>query len=165
MKDSNKTPLAFFITFRAYGTWLHGDPRGSTSRFKNRYRKEFHPENLGWQEQNKKLLKQEPVRLTRKMREVVLDSIYDTVKKRKWILLAQNIRTSHSHIVVDSKSRKGKPVLSALKANATRSLRDAGVWVQDYSPWAARGSARPLWDQDAVDAVIDYVLNRQGRSL
>ena len=25
-------PLAYFITFRCYGTWLHGDERGSVDR-------------------------------------------------------------------------------------------------------------------------------------
>jgi hypothetical protein len=25
----SKYPLAYFITFTTYGTWLHGDPRGS----------------------------------------------------------------------------------------------------------------------------------------
>src|SRR4029077_14507206 len=30
-------PLAYLITFRAHGTWLHGDRRGSVDRFHNRY--------------------------------------------------------------------------------------------------------------------------------
>ena len=30
-------PLAYLISFRAYGTWLHGDRRGSVDRFHNRY--------------------------------------------------------------------------------------------------------------------------------
>ena len=28
-------PLAYLITFRTYGTWLHGDSRGSTDRDHN----------------------------------------------------------------------------------------------------------------------------------
>lgn len=28
-------PLGFLITFRCYGTWLHGDKRGSVSRLHN----------------------------------------------------------------------------------------------------------------------------------
>jgi hypothetical protein len=30
-------PLAYLISFRAYGTWLHGDRRGSVGHFHNRY--------------------------------------------------------------------------------------------------------------------------------
>ena len=30
-------PLGYLITFRAYGTWLHGDRRRSVDRFHNQY--------------------------------------------------------------------------------------------------------------------------------
>jgi hypothetical protein len=35
--DDNEFPLAYLISFRTYGTWLHGDNRGSTSRKQNKY--------------------------------------------------------------------------------------------------------------------------------
>ncbi len=35
--DNNKFPLAYLISFRCYGTWLHGDKRGSMSRKQNKY--------------------------------------------------------------------------------------------------------------------------------
>jgi len=35
-KDTEKSiPLAYLITFTTYGTWLHGDPRGSVDREHN----------------------------------------------------------------------------------------------------------------------------------
>jgi hypothetical protein len=37
--DHYRIPLAYLITFRSYGTWLHGDPRGSVDRFHNVYGK------------------------------------------------------------------------------------------------------------------------------
>ena len=37
--------LAYFITFRCYGTWLHGDERGSVDRFHNIYGMPFIPKN------------------------------------------------------------------------------------------------------------------------
>jgi hypothetical protein len=30
--DDNEFPLAYLITIRTYGTWLHGDDRGSVDR-------------------------------------------------------------------------------------------------------------------------------------
>ena len=33
--DDNEFPLAYLITFRCYGTWLHGDERGSMDRTHN----------------------------------------------------------------------------------------------------------------------------------
>lgn len=35
--NDDRIPLAYFITFRAYGTWLHGDERGSVDRFHNTF--------------------------------------------------------------------------------------------------------------------------------
>jgi hypothetical protein len=40
-KDMHRTmdavPLAYFITFHTYGTWIHGDDRGSVDRHHNLY--------------------------------------------------------------------------------------------------------------------------------
>jgi hypothetical protein len=36
--DDNEFPLAYLITFRCYGTWVHGDDRGSMDRKHNIYR-------------------------------------------------------------------------------------------------------------------------------
>ena len=33
--EENEFPLAYLITFRTYGTWLHGDERGSIGRTGN----------------------------------------------------------------------------------------------------------------------------------
>jgi len=37
MWNDTDTPLAYLITFRWYGTWLHGDERGSIDRFHNKF--------------------------------------------------------------------------------------------------------------------------------
>ncbi|MEP7214250.1 MAG: hypothetical protein ABI791_14320 [Acidobacteriota bacterium] len=39
MKGQNDTdtPLAYLITIRMYGTWLHGDERGSVDRSMNKF--------------------------------------------------------------------------------------------------------------------------------
>ncbi len=38
MWNDTDIPLAYLITFRSYGTWLHGDERGSVNRFRNQYK-------------------------------------------------------------------------------------------------------------------------------
>ena len=42
---TTKIPLAYFITFRCYGTWLHGDSRSSVDRFNRRFKEAFCPPN------------------------------------------------------------------------------------------------------------------------
>jgi hypothetical protein len=41
MWNDTDMPLAYLITFRSYGTWLHGDQRGSIDRFHNRYKSPY----------------------------------------------------------------------------------------------------------------------------
>jgi len=38
MWNDTDIPLGYLITFRCYGTWLHGDERGSTERYHNIYK-------------------------------------------------------------------------------------------------------------------------------
>ncbi len=35
--DDNEFPLAYLISFRCYGTWVHGDTRRSVDRKQNAY--------------------------------------------------------------------------------------------------------------------------------
>jgi len=51
------TPIAFFITFRTYGTWLHGDERGSVDRCHNHYGTPRLPANTLRQQYELQLLK------------------------------------------------------------------------------------------------------------
>jgi len=158
--DDHKA-LAYFITFRTYGTWLHGDRRGSVDRFHNRYGTPHLPPNPLREQYMKSLMKRPPVRLSRKQRKVVEDSIWDTCKTRKWILWAANARTNHVHSVVtaDCGSKKAR---SILKAGATKTMRERGVWRSSRSPWADRGSRRRVYTRKHLMAAIDYVLYDQG---
>jgi hypothetical protein len=49
MWNDTDTPLAYFISFRSYGTWLHGDKRGAIDRVHNRYRTPYLPSQGKWQ--------------------------------------------------------------------------------------------------------------------
>ena len=48
MWNDTDIALAYLITFRSYGTWLHGDDRGSIDRFHNRYKSPYIPPNIKW---------------------------------------------------------------------------------------------------------------------
>ena len=56
-------PLGYLITFRTYGTWLHGDPRGSVDRFHNIYGTPKLPPSPIRQEYERRLMKMPPVKL------------------------------------------------------------------------------------------------------
>jgi hypothetical protein len=60
MWNDTDVPLAHLITFRCYGTWLHGDERGSVDRAHNRYRSPYIPVNDQWHRHNSQKLKGDP---------------------------------------------------------------------------------------------------------
>ncbi|MCM3871610.1 MAG: transposase [Pyrinomonadaceae bacterium] len=162
--DNERISLAYLITFRSYGTWLHGDERGSVDRFHNVYGTRRLPVNRQREQYEQRLLALHPVRLNSQRRAAVEKGIRETCAIRKWRLLAFNIRTNHVHAVVSANSPAWL-VLNALKANATRSLREAGCWRNARSPWARRGSKRRLWTEKQVSDAVAYVLYDQGEPL
>ena len=164
MWNNTETPLAYFISFRAYGTWLHGDKRGSIDRFHNQYGSPYIPPNDLWYRYNKQQLKANPLILGAPERNCVKTAIRETCEIRKWELLALNVRTNHVHTVVTA-NRDPNIVLNAFKANATRELREKDLWPYEFSPWVRKGSKRKLWNERSVAMAIDYVLYGQGNDL
>jgi REP element-mobilizing transposase RayT len=158
-------PLAYLISFRCYGTWLHGDERGSTDRFHHHYKSPHLPPNVAWKTHNQRVLKCPPVKLNAARRASTENALRETCAKRGWLLRAINVRTNHVHAVVSIGEVKPKLALNAFKANATRQMREDHCWPHPHSPWAERGSKRNLWNERAVERAIDYVLNGQGDDL
>ena len=154
-------PLAYLITFRCYGTWLHGDERGSIDRHNKRYGMPTYPKIEHWRQISGDRMKRPPVKLTARMRRAVEKAVRETCKLRNWTL-AINVRTNHVHGVVAIGPKKPGIALNALKANATREMRSDGCWSLDLTPWTDKGSERYLWNQKSVAEAIDYVTNQQG---
>jgi hypothetical protein len=143
MWNDTDTPLAYFISFHTYGTLLHGDKRGSVDRFHNRYGSPRIAPNRNWQNYNRQALRAPPLILGPKERRAVKQAVRDTCRIRKWSLLALSVRTNHVHIVVTA-HKKAELVLNAFKANATRQLRQDGLWHHPFSPRVRKGSKRRL---------------------
>jgi REP element-mobilizing transposase RayT len=149
-------PLGYLISFRAYGTWLHGDKRGSVNRYHNKYGTPRLRPNEGWRKYNEAKLKQPPVRLGSRRRHVVEAAIREICRTRKWCLWATNVRGNHVHSVVSAPC-KSERILIALKAKATQKLRESGYWRSSLSPWAKRGSRIHLWTEKDLNEAVCYV--------
>jgi REP element-mobilizing transposase RayT len=160
----DRFPLAYLITFRAHGTWLHGDLRGSVDRFRNQYGTPRIPVDERWESYNERIMKQAPVKLDTRRRSAINEAIEDTCGIRKWKLWTQNVRTNHVHVVVSAPCDP-EVVLRALKANASRKMREARCWQSRQTPWARKGSKRWLWTHDQLRSAINYVENEQGEPL
>src|SRR5436190_1719941 len=100
--DDNEFPPAYLTTFRCYGTWLHGDERGSMRRKQNVYGTPRISPRPGLEKAETIQLKQLPVKLDAKQREVVEGAVREVCLHRKYLLRAVNVRTNHAHTVVSA---------------------------------------------------------------
>ncbi len=163
--DDNEAPLAYLITFRTYGTWLHGDDRHSIDRHgKNIYGgpKVLPSKNLARiMAENRK---NEEFILNGPARKVVEDAMRNVCRFRGYELYAINVRTNHAHSVVNAYMHPDK-VVNAFKANCTRELRVAGLVSDRQKVWSRGASTRYLWKTNHVQRAIDYVFFGQGDDL
>src|SRR5256885_15317492 len=88
MWNDTDVPLGYLVTFRSYGTWLHGDPRGSVNHFRNRYGSARLPSEQKWVKTNRERLKGERVVLNASQRRCVEEAVRETCEIRKWTLYA-----------------------------------------------------------------------------
>ena len=160
--DTNQLPLAYLITVRCFGTWLHGDERLAVDRHGlNVYGRQRRPANAKLQDVMRLNMRQEPILLNDNQRAVVAKAISEVCLFRQYRLSAISVRTNHFHVVVGADSRP-EPIADAFKSYATRKLRDAGLLVREVKPWARGKSRRYLWKPKHVARAIHYVLYEQG---
>ena len=165
MWNDTDIPLGYLITFRCYGTWLHGDERGSIDRFHNRYKSPYINPNERWHRHNAQVIKGKMVTLDASQRQSVELAIRETCTIRHWHLHALNVRTNHIHAVVSIGPIRPERTLISFKANSTRQMRADGCWRNEHSPWAEKGSKRHLWNERSIAQAIEYVLYGQGDEL
>ncbi len=154
-------PLAYLITFRTYGSWLHGDERGSVDRKNNVYGTPLLDRKPGLQEAERSQLQHAPVQLTGRQRAIVAGAVESICQDRDWSLLAINVRSNHVHAVVASPEPPEK-VLHALKSRSTRHLRASESVPDHLRLWSRHGSTRYLWNPRHVEQACRYVVESQG---
>jgi REP element-mobilizing transposase RayT len=158
--------LAYFITFRTYGTWLHGDPRGSVHRRRRAYGAPLYPPMPGLVRAEQRLLTYEPVQLDAIRRGLVADAIPCVCRHRAWVLHALAVRVEHVHVVLTTGPEvTPERAMNSLKAWATRRMVEAGALPAGVRAWSRHGSTRYLWSLGGITACCRYVLEEQGGPL
>jgi REP element-mobilizing transposase RayT len=160
--DRSEFPLAYLITIRCYGTWLHGDERVAVDRHGlNVYGRRRRLANTKLEDLMRRNMKQDAFLLSDGQRTVVKEAINEVCDYRQYDLWAINVLTSHFHAVVSAQS-KPEPIADAFKSYSTRKLRAAGLIDKQVRPWARGKSRRYLRKPKHVSRAIDYVLYGQG---
>ena len=160
--EENEFPLAYLITIRTFGTWLHGDERHSVDRHgQNTYGTPDIAPNKKLKQIMEDELKQSPVILNDAQRAVTDTAIKQLCEKRKYFLHAINVRTNHAHAVVTAQM-KPERIADAFKAFATKKMREENLFSKELKIWSRGRSRQYLWKPRHVELAIDYVLYGQG---
>ena len=156
-------PLAYFITFSTYGTWLHGASKGtgSVDRRHNLPGTPFVDPNASREAQSRAEMQQAPFTMQPAEREIVRDAITALCREKSWQLLALHVRSNHVHIVVAA-DRDPARVMTDMKAAASRELTRANFDDATRKRWTRHGSTLHLFTVASVAEKIDYTLNQQG---
>lgn len=156
--EENDFPLAYLLTFRTFGTWLHGDQRGSVGK---------HDHNVYGRPDRRASPELEDYMAWLAGKQVILGDLqFDLVEKaivevcdeRSYLLHAVNVRTNHVHAVV-SAEMKPERIINTFKSYSTRSLRKNGL--SEDRNWSRGRSRKYLWKPAHVVRAIDYVLYSQ----
>jgi REP element-mobilizing transposase RayT len=154
---------AYLLTLRSYGTWLHGDARGSVDKENNAYKEPLIEPRQGFEKTMRHSMKAEALRFNRAQRAQIEAAIEEVARYRDWPLGGLAVRTNHVHIVVGADDSPEKVVVD-FKAYATRNLRRNGL-PKTQTVWAEHGSTVYLFDAHAYETAVHYVLEQQGESL
>jgi hypothetical protein len=152
----NPEPLALFLTWTTYGSWLPGDARGWADKT-GRVR-----------EPNTRLRTWAASRIVESMgtlnatqRATIASTIKVRCTVRGWPLLAVACRGQHVHVVVVASGQNPDDVSRQLKAWTTRALRQ--TLGAKRRIWTRGCSRRRLFDERGVAAAVTYVNECQDR--
>lgn len=150
-------PIAYFLTWPTYGTWLPGDARGWV---------EFRE---GWKLPDPIVELEARFRLTEgacllspREREIVEAQVAETCDHRGWLLHGVNCRSNHMHLVIGAIETTPKKIRNDIKAWCTRRLRERSNPDRE-NWWAERGSQRFIFDETSLIKAVQYVVEAQDR--
>ena len=150
--------LAYFITFTTYGTWLHGNTKGSVDDEHNVYGTPFLEPDAQQKRRAREAMAQPLYVMSAEEREIACKAMVELARDRGWDLLALHVRSTH----VLSAERDPQRLMSDLKGRASRDLALAGFDDAKRRRWTRHGSTRHLFRQEEVDAAVRYTLDGQG---
>jgi REP element-mobilizing transposase RayT len=158
-------PLAFFLTWTTYGTWVPGDERGWVAK-----PGAFCQPDPALEDRSRSRMTEPALTLDDRQRQIVEGTIEDHCKVRGWHLHAVACRTNHVHVVVTAHTRHPEEVMDQFKAWCSRRLKELGNDMgADVSRkarsnwWTQRGSRRWINDEQSLAEAIAYVLEGQDR--
>ncbi|MHC4879089.1 MAG: transposase [Planctomycetota bacterium] len=150
-------PIAFFITWTCYGTWLPGDERGWHKWGDGGTR----PPNELFKRTAQAQMKEPEFLLSDDDRIVVEATIAKHCDVRGWTLHKVNARSNHVHVVVTAPGYAPETVRDQFKAWCTRKLTPVHQGRERF--WTEGASCRSTNHDDDLEAAIQYAGEIQDR--
>ena len=151
----------YLLTWHTYGTWLHGDARGSVNKAQNIPGTPFVPPNDKSVRIMASRMKQAPFTFDTPMRSIVDQAIRDHSEIRRWHLFELNVRSNHVHVVIGpSLTHDADEMTKQLKSWGTRRLIKHGFATSQTRVWVDHGSTRHLNSEHSLQRAIEYVQNQ-----
>lgn len=163
----NEQPLALFLTWTTYGTWLPGDSRGyvsntlqpdGTFQFRhNHVGKPFDRDDVRTLRYAKLLQRDPTTWLTPAQSLVAAESMVEASLKRGWRIIRGAVMTNHVHVVVSEVPIDGPSVRRVLKGVSQRRLTERTNAGKSRRWWTAGGCDRVLRDDLSMENAVQYV--------
>jgi REP element-mobilizing transposase RayT len=149
-------PVAYFLTWTTYGSWLPGDERGWIDSGKG-----FQLPNPKLLDYSSGMMTEDVCYLSNAERQLVEAQIAETCRFRGWTLHAVNCRSNHVHAVITALNVTAKKVHDDLKAWCTRRLKKSNP--ERLKWWTEGGSQQLLFTDQSLQDIIFYVMEAQDR--
>jgi REP element-mobilizing transposase RayT len=157
--------MNYFLTFRTYGTRLHGDERGSVDRRHNQYGEPLLASSELRKRKAENALAFPPLTLDEEHRLNIEQTINEVAVFRNWHLHAIAVKSNHVHIVVSvPEDITPERVMNDFRARATLRLREEGLIDVSRKVWERHGSTKYLINEKEMSKACDYILNRQNET-
>jgi hypothetical protein len=90
-------PVAYFITFHTYSTWLHGDERGSIDRKgRNIPGTPMVPPDKALEQTERSRLKYPPIKINPEQKKLIDSTIREVIAHNKWARsITPHLRSGH----------------------------------------------------------------------
>jgi hypothetical protein len=148
-------PIAYFITWTTYGTWLPGDERGWCHKGDG----QLQAPNELLQEIALADMKEPALELAPEQRSVVESTVARHCEIRSWTKYAINARSNHVHVVVSAPGYTPEIVRDQFKAWCTRLLKPTHSGRTRF--WTEGASCRWINHEDDLEGAIIYVQDAQ----
>lgn len=156
--EINDEPVAYFITWTVYGTFLQGDARW----WRQRQAGERPPQPL-LEQWHRDRLNHDVILLNDDHRRATESEVAYHCERRGWKLWVVNARTNHVHVVVTTVGYAPEKVRDQLKANCTRGIREIDRRFVDRPVWTTKGDVQFVKTDDDLEKVVLYAGEAQDR--